>query len=179
MSEPSGAALMAEFDEPEVLLAALRRVVAAGYVVIEVYGPTHIEGLAEQLPDPPRPRIGWWSCVGGLLGGLTMFGFQVWAMVIDWPIDVGGRALFSWPAFLVPTFECVILAAALTAVVALLVTTKLPCPHHPVFNLAAFERASDARFFLSIGVEDPRFDPIQTRALLEQLDPLEIHELPD
>jgi len=179
MAEPQAPALLAEFDDPEAVLAAVRELVDAGYERIEVYGPTPLDGVDELLPDPRPARIARWSFVGGLLGGAAVFGFQVWAMAVDWPIDVGGRAPLSWPAFLVPTFEGVILSAAIAAVLGLFHYAELPRPHHRVFDLDAFERASDGRFFLALGADDPRFEPARARALLQGHDPREVHALGD
>ncbi|PRQ06915.1 DUF3341 domain-containing protein [Enhygromyxa salina] len=176
--EPTGAALVAEFDAAAALIAATRRLVDAGYVHVEAYAPVYLEGLITALPEPPtRRRIPALALLGGLLGGGLMFGFQGWASAVDWELNVGGRPEFSWPAFIIPSFECVILAASLTVFLAALALGDMPRPHHPIFALPGFERASDDRFFLSVGVEDPRFDPVRTRELLEDLEPLVIHEL--
>jgi len=45
---------------------------------------------------------------------------------------------------------------------------RLPEPYHPVFNVAAFARASRDRFFLCVEARDPSFRPEDTRRFLEQ-----------
>jgi hypothetical protein len=172
-------ALVAEFDEPAPPLAAARALAARGFVDIQAYSPVPLEGMAEVLPSVPgggwQAAISRWTFFGGLFGAAAIFVFQTWSMAVDWKLDVGGRPLFSWPAFVVATFECTILGAGLSALVSFLVLSKLPWPHHPIFNLPAFERASADRIFVEVGVTDVTADEI--RHILASFSPLEIHEL--
>jgi hypothetical protein len=87
----------------------------------------------------------------------------------DYPIEVGGRPLFAWPAFAVVDFELMILCAVLFAVVGMLVIIRLPKLYHPIFSTPRFGLASEDRFFLYIDHQDPKFDPQQTRAYLGSL----------
>ena len=59
----------------------------------------------------------------------------------------------------------------------MLVLNGLPQPHHPVFNVAAFERASDDGFFLCIESGDPKFDLSGTRSFLEGLNAKEVEDV--
>lgn len=168
--------LLAEFAGARDVLAATRAARRAGYVALEVFSPYPVEGVAEALGFRTRlPRI---TFVAGLLGGAAIFLFQGWVHAIDWQLDIGGRRAFAAPAFIVPTFEVTILAAALATVFAMFVQNGLPRLHHPLFAVPAFERASQDRFFLFIGADDPRFAESTVRAFLESLTPLEVHDVP-
>jgi hypothetical protein len=88
---------------------------------------------------------------------------------VDYPIEVGGRPIFAWPAFFVVDFELMILCAVTFAVAGMLVINRLPKLYHPLFSTPRFGLASENRFFLYIDAKDPRFDPEKTRSYLGSL----------
>ncbi len=159
---------MAEFEDSKTLVRAAERAKEAGYSRMEAYSPMPIHGISEALGQPPS-RLPWAVFLGGLLGASGGYLLQYWTSAVDYPINIGGRPLNSWPAFIPVTFECAILFAALTAVFGMFILNGLPKPHHPVFNVEAFSRASVDRFFLCIETEDPKFDAAQTKRFLQNL----------
>jgi Protein of unknown function (DUF3341) len=173
---PSVYGLMAEFDNPEALLAAAQRAYDEGYRHLDAYSPFPVEGLAEAIGFH-RSGLPLVVLIGGLLGGLGGYLMQYYMMVIDYPLNVGGRPLHSVPAFIPVTFELTILAAALAAVLGLLALNGLPMPYHPVFNVPRFALASRDLFFLCIEATDPRFDRQNTRRFLKSLTSLEVSEV--
>lgn len=167
---------LAEFDDQARLLAAARAVKEKGYEVVEAYSPLPIHGLADILGWKNHlPAIVF---VGGLVGACVGFGLQYWVSVIEYPLSVGGKPLNSWPAFIIPTFECTILFAAAAAVLGMLGLNGLPQPYHPVFNVERFVEASRNRFFIMILSRDPRFDMTGTREFMATLAPLSLEEVP-
>ena len=165
--------LLAEFDNPTELVAAARHVREAGYRKIDAYTPFPIEELAEALHIHDR-RLPLIVLLGGITGGAGGYLLQYWCSVIAYPINVGGRPLHSWPAFIPITFETTILIAAISAVLGMLALNGLPMPYHPLFNVPRFALASRDQFFLCIEADDPIFDIEQTRRFLEELRPLAV-----
>ena len=168
--------LMAEFESPTALAAAAREVREKGYRRVEAYSPFPIEEVNEAL-GLHHNRLPMLVLMGGILGGLTGYLMQYYLAVVDFPINVGGRPLHSWPSFIIITFELTILFAALTTVLGLLGLCGLPMPYHPVFNVPRFALASRDRFFLCIESRDPLFDRHDTAEFLTSLDPREVCEV--
>jgi hypothetical protein len=168
---------MAEFANPTALVQAVRSARLAGYQKLDAYTPFPVEGLAEALGFH-RNRVPLLVLVGGLVGCFGGFAMQYWCTVISYPINVGGRPLNSWPAFVPVTFELTVLGAALAAVIGMLALNGLPMPYHPVFNVPRFALATRDRFFLCIEAEDPLFEAAATRQFLSGLSPREIAEVP-
>lgn len=96
---------------------------------------------------------------------------------VDYPINVGGRPLNSWPMFVPVTFEVTILSAVLAAVVGLFALNGLPMPYHPVFNVPEFALASRNRFFLCLEASDPIFDVEKLRSFFAKLNARGIYEV--
>src|SRR6266849_5260918 len=171
MTAPSSIyGLMAEFDDPSALVAAAREAHREGYRRMDGYSPFPIEELHEALGGH-HTRLPLIVLVGGLFGCIGGYSLEYWVSAMAYPINVGGRPLHSWPAFIPVTFECTILVAALSAVFGMLALNGLPMPYHPVFNVARFALASRNRFFLCIEAKDPKFDLEATRRFLETLRP--------
>ena len=89
---------------------------AEGFRRIDAFTPFPVEGMAEVLALKRDHRIGWITLGGGLFG---FFGMLLVQLFVNWdyPIEVGNRPLFAWPAFFVVDFELMILCAVLFAVV--------------------------------------------------------------
>jgi hypothetical protein len=170
--------LMAEFEDPNALVAAAHRARLEGYRRMDAYSPFPIEELHEALGLPPT-RLPLIVLIGGLAGAIGGYSLQYWVSVIESPLNIGGKPLHSWPAFIPITFETTILAAALSAVLGMLALNGLPMPYHPVFNVSRFALASRNRFFLCIESRDAKFDLEATRHFLQSLNPREVTAVAD
>jgi hypothetical protein len=167
-AEPSLYGLMAEFGDPDTLMAAAERTRDAGYTKIEAYTPIPVHGLDEAV-GYRGTRLPWVIFAGGLTGATIMFSLQTWINVVAYPMNIGGRPDFSWPSFVPPTFEGMVLLASFAAVFGLFAACGLPRLYHPVFNAPRFDRASTDLFFLCVEATDPKFDEQATKSFLEGL----------
>ena len=168
--------LMAEFQTPQGLINAIRSVREAGYRRVEAYTPYPMEEVSEAL-DLHRSRLPLIVLIGGIVGAVGGYGLQYWVNLIEYPLNIGGRPLHSWPAFIVPTFETTILCAALSAVLGMFALNGLPQPYHPVFNVPRFALASRDRYFLLVEARDPKFEPEATRRMLADLNASEVSDV--
>ena len=116
--------------------------------------------------------------IGGIIGGLSGYLLQYWVAVIEYPVNVGGRPLHSWPAFIPITFETTILLGTFAGVFGMLALNGLPRPHHPLFGVAQFKRASRDGFFLCVETSDRKFSLDQTRDLLTAAGAIEVIDVP-
>jgi hypothetical protein len=98
--------------------------------------------------------------------------------VVDYPLNIGGRPLNSWPMFMPVTFELTVLFAACFAFCAVVFGSGLPRLRHPVFGAPDFDLAMRNRFFLCLPAHDPTFEPESAAALLDSLRPLRRVEVP-
>ncbi len=170
--------LMAEFENPNELVAAARRAREEGYKKMDAYTPYPIHELTEALGIRPT-RLPLLVLAGAVLGCATALGLQWFSATIHYPLNVGGRPLASWPMFIPITFELTVLFAALFAVLGMLGMNGLPQPYHPVFNAPRFALASRDRFFLCIEARDPKFDLDKTTRFLTNLGARVVSEVED
>jgi Protein of unknown function (DUF3341) len=173
---PATYGLMAEFDNPSDAVAAARRVHEEGYRRVDAFSPYPVEELSEAIHahTTKMPLI---VLIGGILGGSLGYLMQFYLHTIYYPLNVGGKPLHSWPAFIPITFECTVLGAALFAVFGMLALNGLPEPYHPVFNAPNFALASRDRFFLLIQSTDPKFEHDATASFLKSLGPREVTDV--
>lgn len=165
--------VVATFERADEVLQAAGMVRRAGFDDVDIVSPFSIDGAGEALglaPSPVRPIM----LAGGVLAGAAIFVMQAVSAVVDYPINAGGRALFSWPAFIVPTLEVAILGGAVAGAIVMLRKTGLPSPHHRQFALPGIERASQDRFFLVVSGSDAGFDAGAVRDLLNDLNPISV-----
>jgi hypothetical protein len=176
-TEPTGIyGVMAEFETPTDLVRATNAASEHGYRKMDAYSPFPIEELNHPL-NLHKNKLPLLVLLGGICGGLTGFLLQWYITVYNFPTNIGGRPLFSWPSYIVITFELTVLFASATATFGLLALCGFPRPYHPVFNVPRFSLATRDKFFLCIEADDPLFDLEKAKAFLADLHPKEVSEV--
>ncbi len=160
--------LMAEFDSAQAIVDASTKAVGAGYTRLEAYTPFPIEELNDII-HKKRTILPKLVLTAAFTGRGTGCALQDWASVLEYPLNIGGRPLATWPAFVVPSYELTILFSALTAAIGMLALNGLPQPYHPVFNVERFTTASTDKFFLVIEADDAHFGKDPTGQFLKGL----------
>jgi hypothetical protein len=169
--------LLAEFKRPEDLLAAARAVRSKGYSRIDAFSPFPVEGLAEAIGFREN-RVPVLTLIGGIAGCVLALAMQIYPN-LAYPLDVGGRPLLAWPAFVLICFELTVLGAVSCAIFGMLFLNGLPRLHHPLFEVESFHFATSDKFFLAIFGNDRNFEPARTRRLLRSLAPVRIDAIRD
>lgn len=159
--------VLAEFSGPGPLLRAAEQIRDAGYKKWDAHAPFPVHGMEEAMGTGPS-RIGWIVGAGALLGAGGAYLLQWWTSAVDYPVVVSGKPPDAWEPFTPVTFELGVLLAGFSALFGMLALNRLPMWFHPLFTKDRFLSVSDNAFFIAIEAEDQRFDPDQTRRLLEQ-----------
>ena len=169
--------LLAEFNTPTELVLATETARQAGYRRMECYTPYPVEEAAEALHFH-KNRVPLICLMGGIMGLTTAFLMETWINTMAYPLNIAGRPLMSWPAFIIPAYEWTILFAGLSAAFGMIAMNGLPQTYHPLFNAPNFRSgATTDKFFLCLEATDPLFSPGGTRAFLEQFPAVSVVEV--
>jgi hypothetical protein len=165
------AGLVAAFSTEQGLRNALPEISAlhAGHIV--TYTPRSLE---DEPKGSPVPSI---ILVAGLLGAAGGFGLQAYADVVSYPLDIGGRPLFSWPAYVPIAFEIGILCAIIAGFCGFLIVNRMPRLHEPVDELAGMREASRDGWLLALRSDDASAIA-RARLILGRLHAASIQDLP-
>lgn len=160
--------VLAAFADADLLSDAARAMRERGYRHMDAYSPYPVDGLAETLAMP-KTKLPWIVLAGGVTAFVLAYGLILYSVEIDYPLDVGGRPLHSWPAFIVIAFEAAILGAAMAGFIGVIVANGLPRYYHPAFNGETFTFARGGGFYLLVEASDPCFGRAATKAQLRRL----------
>jgi ActD protein len=157
--------LVASFGSEADLVAALPRLRDLG--AVETYTPKALED------DTPSvlPLV---VLILGFLGAGAGFAMQSYANIVGYPVDIGGRPEFSWPAFVPIAFEIGVLFAVLGGFIGFLVVNRLPRLYDPVDEADLMRGALRDRWCLAIRTEAPE----RTHEVLRSLSVEQVEELP-
>jgi hypothetical protein len=168
--------LLGVYREPEPLVVAAAELKRRGNARLDAFTPFPVAALADIL-EADSSLVPWIVLAGGILGALAVYLLILYSVEIDYPINVGGRPLNAWPAYIVLAFEGGILGAALAGFVGMLALNRLPAYYHPVFNAPAFTFAKGDRFYLLVRQEGPELDEAGVREVLSASGAVAIEEV--
>lgn len=162
------------FDTPDDIIRAAAETVNAGYTRYDVNTPYPVHGMDGAM-KLRQSRLGFFTLVFGLLGTLSAVGLMTWVSLVEYPLVIGGKPFWSWPAFVPVAFEItVLLASVLTVAAMIVIYFKFPNNSHPLHNTPYMARVSSDRFGICIEATDPKFQEETTRAFLRKLGGKEI-----
>ena len=103
------------YDDDEVLKNSAKQLVAKGVKISEVFSPFPIHGI-DPIIGIKNTRLGIMAFLYGLTGlTLATVGMRYF-MIVDWPMNIGGKPNFSYLdnmlAFIPITFEFTVMCAA-------------------------------------------------------------------
>jgi hypothetical protein len=162
--------IVAAFERESDLIEAIAalRVHKFGY---ETYTP---KPLDEHPTGSPLPLV---MFIGGMIGFCGFFFLLTWVNVWNWPIDIGGRPLFSWPVFVPIVFELGILSAVVAGFIGYFIINRMPRLYEPVDNCESMRRAMQDLWIVAVESEDAQ-RVFQAGDVLAKYHPLCMEEIP-
>jgi hypothetical protein len=153
--------VIGEFDTPEELVEAGRKIRGMGYSKLDAMSPFPVHGIDDAIGVPPS-KLGWiviWFSAAGAATALLL----IWYIgAINYPLVIGGKPFFDFSYTIPVTFELTVLFSAFATFIGLWALNGLPRLYHPSMRHPSFERASDDKFLLVIEADDPNFDAVKS-----------------
>ena len=147
-------AALAEFKDPAELLHAAEKVNKEGYKKYDCHSPFPIHGMDDAMGEKRSP-LGYMVFIVAVFALSGMYFFQYWTSVVDYPLNLSGKPLFSYQAFGVASWAVMVLLASATCLFGMLALNGLPRLHHPLFYSQNFsKKANDDGFFVSIEADE-------------------------
>ncbi|MBU0509715.1 DUF3341 domain-containing protein [bacterium] len=166
-------AVLGIFRDPDSILNAARDAGKRGWKHLDAITPYPVHGMEHAL-GLRQSWVPWVTLVMGFTGGLLGLIFQGWTSAIDWPLNVGGKSFFSWPAFVPVMFECAILIGGICTFIALWMACRLPKTRPCIHD----ERLTDDRFALIVplysGVSEEEIEEFMKGAGADEVRRVEI-----
>ena len=116
--------MVGTFQDSGSLIRAVRSVRAHNFRIYDVYAPYPVHDL-DQAMGLRRTRLPWITALAGTLALSFAIAFQFYTMVLDWPLNVGGKPDNSTLAFVPICFELTVLIGGLATFAALLFRARL------------------------------------------------------
>ena len=161
--------ILAGFDTPQDLQRALAFLREARIEALETYTPVPLE---EGAFGSPLPLAMFAAGIAGFVGFVLL---MTYADVYAYPLDIGGRPTFAWPAFVPIAFEIGVLCAMVVGFFGYFMVCRMPQLYDPVDECDSFRRASRDGWFVAIRTTDPE-RAAQARALVDTLHPASVEE---
>lgn len=155
------------FDTPDELINAASRVRDAGWARWDCHTPYPVHGLdrAMGVRRSPIPTI---CLTAGFAGAALALLMQWWMSAVDYPVRIGGKPLFSWPAFVPVTFEFFVLFAGVTVMGCVLFFCRLGRWHSPLHDSGIMQEVTGSRYAVALGTDDAFFSREKATDLLEK-----------
>ncbi len=121
------------FLQEHKVLHAAQKVRESGFIKFDAITPYPVHGM-EEACGIKRSTIPYVAFAAGCVGLLASIALTYYTAAVDWPLNIGGKPMFSLPAFIPIMFELTVLFAALTSVGTLFVFCGMPKVDPPVID---------------------------------------------
>lgn len=169
--------IYAMYDDDDVTKSAAKKLVADGVYISDVFSPFPIHGI-DPIIDVKPTRLGIVAFMFGITGMMLAIVGMRYFMIVDWPMNIGGKPNFSMlqnlPSFIPITFELTVLFAGHGMAITYLLRNKT-LPGMPADN--PHPRTTDDRFVMEIKLsENSQFSSEELQAKIKATPIIEIEE---
>jgi hypothetical protein len=155
---------VAYFTGPDQILHATRTAREKGFVDVEMYTPFPVHGSDEALGLKPS-IVPWATLTGGTIGFCLAVHLEIWTSAFNWPINVGGKPLISFPAFIPIMFELTVLLGGLSTAFFMFAINGMPNMKKNPFD----PRITDDLFALYIPFDRQKVSASEVESFLGSL----------
>ena len=167
--------IYAMYDDDEVLKDGAKKLVSKGIKIAEVFSPFPVHGL-DPIIGVKDTRLGIMAFIYGLTGLVVATIGMRYMMVVDWPMNIGGKPNFSYLenilSFIPVTFEFTVLCAAHGMAITYLLVNKT-LPGMPAQN--PDPRTTDDKFVMEVrAIDNKKFTVDELESLVKETGIVEI-----
>ncbi len=170
-------AIGALFKQPDKLVKLAKKLAELGFKHWDVHSsyPLHVIPKIMRLKWSP---LGYVALILGLTGASFGLFLTWWTMSVDYPLTIGGKPWFSFPAFVPVLFELTVLLASVgTAIFMLFIIFKLPNNRHPLHDTDYMQKVSTDFCGIIVETKDKNFDYAKVKNLFAEFEADEIIDI--
>jgi hypothetical protein len=157
------------FDTPDEIILAANKVAEDGYKKFDVNTPYPVHGMDNAMKLPVS-KLGYAALIFGLTGTISAVTLMYFLSVFDYPIVIGGKPFFAFPAFVPIIFEVTVLAASIATVVTMIALFfKFPNISHPLHDTEYMKKVSSNKYGILLQADDLKFTEESAKELLAKL----------
>jgi hypothetical protein len=151
--------ISAYYEDEEDLLTGIKKMQENNVEVLDAFTPFPVHGLDKILGIRRSwlPKVGF---IGGTIGALFGFFFQMWVFTEGYQMSIGGKPLMAIPSFIPVTFECAVLFAAFSMVFAFFIRSKLGLgAENKIYDV----KSTDNHFVVVAGYEENKSESVKEK----------------
>jgi hypothetical protein len=156
MMKTSNKGVLGHFQTPDEAMDAAKKLRDSDYTHFDFLTPFPIHGMEDAMGQKAS-WIPYITAILAVVGILAAQALQNYIMVMDWPMNYGGKPFTAWPSFVPITFEAMVFFGAIgSAIIAIIAGKRDNVPQPP--PMAIMTGATVDRFVLWISATDPSYD---------------------
>lgn len=156
------------FDTPDAIISAADKT-SSKYKKFDVHTSYPIHGMDSAMKLKPS-KLGMVTLTFGLSGTVLALLLMYWTMSVDYPMIIGGKPYFAFPAFIPVAFEVTVLFATLATIIGMLTFFfYFPDNSHPLHDTNYSKKVSVDKYGISIEAEDENFNESEVENFLREI----------